>query len=126
MGNQSDASAEDEQAVQDTHVEIVLGFFGAEGSAVAHQVDETDGNASIDVEDEVIFLRCSDGLNGNGVVEHLATREALVDEFFHKLDTEIWIVPRFDFVANTGDFRMSVKSASFSRENTYSACSLSS
>ena len=35
MGNQSDASAQYEQSIKDTHAEVILGFLGAESTAVA-------------------------------------------------------------------------------------------
>lgn len=103
MRDQTDTPTEHEQAVEDTHVHVVFGFLGAEGTAVPHQIDEADGDAAVDVENEIILLRCSDGLDGNSVVEHLAAGKALLDEFFDELDTEIGIIAGLDFVTDTGD-----------------------
>lgn len=87
MCDQSNASSQNEQTVQDTHVEVVLGFLGAEGSAVTHQVHEADGNTSVNVKDEIVFLGCCHGFDGDGVVEHLAAWESLMDKLFDELDT---------------------------------------
>lgn len=91
MRNETDTATEHEETVEDTHTEVVFGLFGAEGTAVAEEVDEADGNAAVDVEDEVVLLGRSHGLDSNGVVEHLAAGEALLDELFDKLDTEIGV-----------------------------------
>lgn len=89
MRNETDTATEHEETVEDTHTEVVFGFFGAKGTAVAEEVDEADGHAAVDVEDEVVLLGRSHGLDSNGVVEHLAAGKALLDELFDKLDTEI-------------------------------------
>lgn len=91
MRNETDTPTEHEETVENAHAEVVFGLFGAEGTAVAEEVDETDGNAAVDVEDEVVLLGRSHCLDGNGVVEHLAAGEALLDELFDKLDTEIGV-----------------------------------
>lgn len=36
MGDQANASSENEEAVEDPHVQVILGLFRAEGSAVTH------------------------------------------------------------------------------------------
>ena len=93
MGNQTDASAQDEQTVEHAHVEVILGLLGAEGTAVAHQIDEADGDAAVDVEDQIVFLGSGDGLDSQSIVEHLAAGEALLDELLDELDTQIRVVP---------------------------------
>lgn len=87
MRDQSNASSQDEQTIQDTHIEVVLGFLGAEGSAVTHQVHEANGNTSVNVKDKIVFLGCGHSFNGDGVVKHLAAWESLVDKLFDELDT---------------------------------------
>ena len=89
MGDETDAATEDEEAVEHAHAEVVLCLLGAEGAAVAEEVDEADGDAAVDVEDEVVFLRRRHRLHRDGVVEHLAAGEALLDELFDELDAEV-------------------------------------
>lgn len=89
MRDETDTPAEHEETVEDTHAEVVFGLLGAKGTAVAEEIDEADGNAAVDVEDEVVLLGRGHRLDGDGVVEHLAAGEALLDELFDKLDTEI-------------------------------------
>lgn len=103
MGDETDASAEDEEAVEHAHGEVVFGFFGGEGAAVADEVDEADGDAAVDVEDEVVLLGGGDCLDGNGVVEELVRREVLDHVFLDQLDTEVRVGAGLDTVANTGD-----------------------
>ena len=82
MRNQANTPTKHEQAIEDTHIHVVFGFLGTEGPAVPHQINKADCDAAVDIENEVVLLRRSDGLNSNGVVEHLAAREALLDELF--------------------------------------------
>jgi len=56
MGNETNASAQDEETVKNTHLEVVFGFLLREGTTAAEKINEADGNATIDVEDEVILL----------------------------------------------------------------------
>jgi hypothetical protein len=104
MGDEADAAAEDEESIEDTHLEVIFGFFLAEGTAVTHQVNEADSDTAIDVEDEVVFLGGRYRLNSNGIVKKLVGSEVLEHEFLNKLDTKIGIVSRLDSVANTGNF----------------------
>ncbi len=103
MRNQPNTPTQHEQTVQHAHIEVIFGLFGAESAAVAHEVDEADCDAAVDVEDEIVFFRGSHCLDGDGVVEHLAAGEALLDEFFDEFDAEVRVVARFDFVADSGD-----------------------
>lgn len=103
VGNKTDGTAENEQTVEDTHLEVVLGLFGGEGTAVAHQVNEADSNAAVDVENEVVLLGGGDGLDSQGVVEKLVGGELGLDVLLDKLDTEIGVVAGLDTVTNTGD-----------------------
>lgn len=103
MSNQTNAAAEHEETVEHTHAEVVFGLLGRESTAVAHEVNEADGNASVDVEDKVVLLRGGDRLDGKSIVEQLGAGEVLLDELLDELDTEIGVVPRLDPVANTGD-----------------------
>lgn len=103
--NQTDATAEHEQTVQDTHLQVILNFLGGEGTAVAEEINEANGNATIDIQDEVILLRSGHGLNSDSIVEQLGAGEVLFRIFFNQLDTEIRVVAGLDSVSNTGDCR---------------------
>lgn len=82
MRNQTNTSTKHEQSVEDAHGQIVFGFLGTEGAAISHQINKADCNAAIDVENEIVLLGGSDSLDSDGVVEHLAAGETLLDEFF--------------------------------------------
>ena len=103
VSNQTNRTTEHEKTVEHTHAEVVLSLLGRESAAVAHQVNEADGNATVDVENEVVLLGGCHALNGKSVVEKLAAGEVLLDELLDELDTEIGVVPRLDPVTNTGD-----------------------
>ncbi len=103
MRNQTNTPTKHKQSVQDTHVEVVFGFLGTEGAAVSHQINKAYCDAAIDVENEVVLLGSGNSLDSDCVVKHLAAREALFDELFDKLDTEIRVVAGLDFVADTGN-----------------------
>jgi hypothetical protein len=103
VSNQTDAAAEDEKTVEDTHVEVVLGLLGGEGAAVAEQVDEAHRNTAIHVEDQVVFLGGGDGFDSDGIVEEFMGGEVLHDELFDELDPEIGIGTRLDTVTDTGN-----------------------
>ena len=103
MGNQTDASAEHEQTVENTHLEVVLGLFGGERSAVAHKVNEADSDAAVNVENEVVLLGRRHRLDGESIIEQLGVGEVLLDVLLDELDTEIGVVTRLDPVTNTGD-----------------------
>jgi hypothetical protein len=103
MGNQTDGTTKHEQTIEDTHLHIVLGLLLREGAAVAHQVNEADSNAAIDVENKIVLLGGGDSLDSKSVIEELAAGEGLLNEVLHKLDTEIRVVSRLDSVTDTGD-----------------------
>ena len=113
MGNETDRTTEDEQTVEDTHLEVVFGFLGAESAGVAEQIDEADGNTTVDIEDKVVLLRRGNGLNGEGVVEELGGWESGLDELLDERDTEIGVVSRLNTVTNTGDCTQSVNATSW-------------
>lgn len=106
VGNQTNATAQNEETVKDTHSHVVLNLFAGEGTASAHQVHEADSNATVNVQDKVVLLRGGDRLDGNGVVEQLGAREVLLDELLDKLHTEIRVVAGLDTVTNTGDYKL--------------------
>ena len=91
MRNETNTPTEHKQTIEDTHAEVILGFLGAEGATVTEEVDEADGDAAVDVEDEIVLFGRGDGLDRDRVVEHFAAGEALLDELFDKLDAEIGV-----------------------------------
>jgi hypothetical protein len=103
MGNQTNASAQNEQTIQDTHLEVILGLLSAKCSTVAHQVNEADSHGTIDVQDQIVLLGRSDRLDSKSIIQHLAAGEALLDELLDELNSQIGVVSRLDFVANSGD-----------------------
>ena len=103
MSNQPDTASENEKSIEDTHVQVVLSLFWREGATVAEEVDEADGNTTIDVEDEVVLLGRGDSLNRDSVIQEFVRDKVLQHEFFDELHTKIGIGSRFDAVANTRD-----------------------
>lgn len=51
--NETDASTEHEQPVQRADLDVLVRLFGREGTGVAEEVDEANGNAAVDVENEL-------------------------------------------------------------------------
>jgi hypothetical protein len=104
VGNETDTATQDEETVEDTHLHVVLDFFGGEGTAVAHEVHEANGNATVDVQDQVILLGSGDSLNGNGVVEQFGAREVLLGELLDQLNTKIGVITGLDTVTDTRNY----------------------
>ena len=104
VGNQTDTATQNEETVKDTHLHVVLNFLWRESTGVAHEVDEADSNATVDVEDEVVLLRGGDGLNSDGVVEQLGAGEVLLGELLDQLDTKIGVVTGLDTVTDTRNY----------------------
>jgi hypothetical protein len=84
MGNETDRTTEDEQTVENTHLEVVLGLLSSEGTAVADEIDESDGNGTINVENQVVLLGGGDGLDGKSVVEEGSAGEVGLDVLLDK------------------------------------------
>jgi hypothetical protein len=103
VGNQPNATTEYEETIENAHAEIVFSLFGAKGTTVAHEINKADGNAAINIQDQIVLFRRCHSLDSNGVVEHLARRESFLDEFFYELDSKIGVVARLDFMADAGD-----------------------
>ena len=103
MGDETDGATEDEEAVEDAHLEVILGLLGAEGARIAEQVHEANGDAAIDVEDQVILFRRGDGLDREGVIEKFGVGEVVLAVLFDQGHTEIRVVAGFDAVADAGD-----------------------
>lgn len=108
MRNKTDRATQHEQSVEHAVLEVVLSLLSAEGTAVAHEVHEADGNAAINIENEVVFLRGGDSLDGDGVVEEFGGWEVLLTEFFNESYAEVGVVAGFDTMADTRDCRLLV------------------
>jgi hypothetical protein len=122
VGNQTHATSEDEETVQNTHLHVVLSLLSGESTAVAHEIHEANSNATVDVEDEVVLLGGGDSLDGDGVVEQLGAREVLLDVLLDEFDTEIRVVAGLDTVTDTGNWNSRLASINlkcFEEEKTY-------
>lgn len=126
VSNQTDTSAENEETVEHTHLQVVLSLLVGESTAVADKVNKADRNATVNVEDEVVLLGCRYRLNSKRVVEQLGAGEVLLDVLLDELDTKIGVVAGLDSVANTRDCDMLAIETPHLVTCTYSACSLSS
>ena len=51
--DETDTASKHEQAVQRADLDVFLGFFGTECTAITEEVDEAHCNTSVDVEDEL-------------------------------------------------------------------------
>ena len=87
------------------YLDVLVSLIGRERTTVAEEVDEADGDASIDVEDVRVLLRRRDLLNRERVVEQAVAREVLADVLLDKLDTQVRVVHALDLVADTADCR---------------------
>ena len=103
VANETDTPSNNEQAVERTNLDVLVGLFARESTRVPEQVDEAHSDASIDVQDEGILLRGGDLLNSESVVEERVAREVLRYVLLHKLDTEIGVVHTLNFVSNTAN-----------------------
>lgn len=103
MRNQTNGAAEHKQSIQNTVLEVVFCLFWAESTAVAEEVDEANGDAAVDIEDEVVFFGGCDGFHSNGVVEEFSRGEVLLAELFDERDTKVGVVAGFDTVADSRD-----------------------
>ena len=62
VADEANGATEDEEAVQGADLDVLVRLLGREGAGVAQQVDEADGDAAIDVEDE---------LRGSSDIDHM-------------------------------------------------------
>jgi len=104
MADEADTAPEDEEAVESADADVLVCFISAKGATVSQEVDEADGNAAIDVEDEGILLGGGDLLDGKSVVEQRVAREVLANVVLNELDTQIGVVDALDLVADTADY----------------------
>ena len=127
VSNETDATTEDEQAIQSTDLDVLISFLWRESTTVSQEINEAHGNATVDVEDELqkqedivskrntnerkykatysILLRGGHLLDGKSVVQQAVAREVLGNVLLHELDTQIRVVDALDLVANTADWK---------------------
>lgn len=101
--NETDTASEDEQAVQAPNLNVLISFFPGKCTRISEQVDEADGNATVDVQDERILLRCRHLFNSKRIVEEGVAREVLLHVLLDELNTKIRVVHRLDLVTNATD-----------------------
>jgi hypothetical protein len=59
VSNQTDTSAENEETVEYTHLQVILGLLVGESTTIADKVNKADSNATVNVENQVVLLgRC--------------------------------------------------------------------
>lgn len=100
MGDETNASTKHKETVEYAHLEVIFSLLSAKGSTVAKQIDKADSDTAINVQDQVILLRCSDCLNCNGIVEQLCRWELCLAIFLDESDSKIWVVARLDTMTN--------------------------
>lgn len=120
VGDETDATAQHEQTVQDTHLQIVFSLLCREGARVAEQVHEAHGYTAINVEDKIVLLGRGDRLNGNRIVQQFVAGEVLGNILLDQLDTQIRVVAGLDLVADTRDWLFHVSKRRKIRPNKLS------
>lgn len=53
VADETDRAAENEQAVQRADLDVFIRFLGGKCARVTQEIDETDGNTPVNVEDEL-------------------------------------------------------------------------
>ena len=66
--NQPNTPAEDEETVQNAHLQVVLSFLVGEGARVAEEVHKAHGDTAVHVQNQIVLFGGCDRLYGNGVV----------------------------------------------------------
>jgi hypothetical protein len=89
----------------ETHLQVVLGLFGGEGATVPDKVDKADGDAPVNIQNQIVLLAGGDRLDGKGIVQELVAWESLQDKLLDNLDTEIRVVSGLDLVSDTGNWQ---------------------
>ena len=92
VGNQTNAPTQDKETIQHAHAQVILDLLGGESAAVTHQVDEADGDAAVDVQDQIVLFGRGDRFDGDGVVEESRAGEVLLDVLLDQLDTQVRVV----------------------------------
>ena len=53
VANESNAPSKHKQPIQRSNLDVLLGFFRRKCTRVPEEIDKTDGNATIDIQDEL-------------------------------------------------------------------------
>ena len=53
VANETDATAKNKETVEGSNLDVLVSFLASERATITEQIDEADGNATIDVEDEL-------------------------------------------------------------------------
>jgi len=53
VSNETDATTEDEQAIQSTDLDVLVSFLWRESTTVSQEINEAHGDATVNVEDEL-------------------------------------------------------------------------
>ena len=104
VADEADAAPEDEESVESANTDVLVCLFSAKGAAVSQEVDEADGNATIDVENEGILLGGGDFLDRKSVVEQRVAGEVLANVVLDELDAQIGVVNALNLVTDTADY----------------------
>ncbi len=92
VSDETNATAKDEQTIQTPYLDALIRLFTAKSTAIAKQINEADGNTTVNVEDEGILLGSGDLLHSEGIIEKSMAREVLQDVLLNELDTKIRVV----------------------------------
>ena len=104
VANEADTAPEHEETVESANADVLVCLISAKGAAVSQEIDEADGNAAIDVEDEGVLLGSGDLLDGKSVIKQRVTGEVLDNIVLDEFDAQIGVVDAFDLVTYTADY----------------------
>mmetsp|Transcript_13165 Transcript_13165/g.52746 ORF Transcript_13165/g.52746 Transcript_13165/m.52746 type:complete len:1108 (+) Transcript_13165:373-3696(+) len=103
VADEADGAAEDEEAVEAAVGDELVGFLDGEGAAVPEEIDEADGDAAVDVEDEVRALGGRDLFDAEREVEGRGLGEVFFGEVLDDDDAHVGVLERLDAVADAHD-----------------------
>ena len=63
--NETNATTENEQPVERPNLDVLVRLFGGEGAAVPEEIDKADGDAAVDVQDELSSTNVSEARRGH-------------------------------------------------------------
>ena len=58
--NETNATTEDKQPIERPNLDVLVRLFGGEGAAVPEEIDKADGDAAVDVQDELWLTNVSE------------------------------------------------------------------
>ena len=63
--NETNAATEDKQPVERPDLDVLVRLFRSEGAAVPKEIDKADGDAAVDVQDELGLTNVSEARRGH-------------------------------------------------------------